>query len=85
MHHRVPLHAESCQLKLGVLTLPRGDNKKIGVMQLNKFLILYKQSPEMKFRTVVLSIGFLLLMLALPVLAETVEGESEVNWFTLTM
>jgi len=29
MCHRVPLHAESCQLKLGVLTLPRGDNKCI--------------------------------------------------------
>ena len=52
---------------------------------MNKFLTLYIPSPEMKFRTVVLSIGFLLLLLALPVLAETVEGEGEINWFTLTM
>lgn len=52
---------------------------------MNKFLTLYSPSPEMKFRTVVLSISFLLLMLALPVLAETVEGEGEINWFNLTM
>ena len=54
-------------------------------MQLNKFLTLYTPSPAMKFRTIVLSIGVLLLLLALPVLAETVEGEGEINWFTLTM
>jgi hypothetical protein len=27
MHLRIMLHAGSSQLKLGVLTLPRGDNK----------------------------------------------------------
>ncbi len=27
MLQRIPLHAQSCQLKLGVLTLPSGDNK----------------------------------------------------------
>ena len=52
---------------------------------MNKFLTLYTPSPVMKFRTIVLSVGFLLLMLALPVLAETVGGEDEINWFTLTM
>jgi len=27
MYLRIMLHAVSCQLKLGVLTLPNGDNK----------------------------------------------------------
>ena len=52
---------------------------------MNKILTLYTPSPAMKSRAIVLSIGFLLLMLALPVLAETVEGETGINWFTLTM
>ncbi|MEN8214465.1 MAG: Na/Pi cotransporter family protein [Pseudomonadota bacterium] len=48
-------------------------------------MTLYTPSLSMRFRIVVLSIALLLLLLALPVLGESVVEEAGINWFTLGM